>query len=75
MIFSKTGKAAVTYRVVGTVSLAAGDPIGDPEAWPGAIDAWLAEARSFGWTPAVLGASERGATAFQPGRSRRPGAG
>ena len=64
VIFSKTGKAAVTYRVVGVVSLAAGDPIGDPEAWPGAIEAWLAEARSFGWTPAVLGASERGATAF-----------
>lgn len=64
VVFSRTRKAAVTYRVVGTVSLAAGDPIGDPEAWPGAIEAWLAEARSFGWTPAVLGASERGATAF-----------
>jgi lysyl-tRNA synthetase class 2 len=54
----------VTYRVVGTVSLAAGDPLGDPEAWPGAIAAWLAEARSFGWVPAVLAASERGAEAF-----------
>jgi lysyl-tRNA synthetase class 2 len=64
VVFSKSGKAAVTYRVVGTVSLAAGDPVGDPEAWPGAIDAWLEEARSYGWTPAALGASERGATAF-----------
>ena len=64
VIFSPTGKAAVTYRVVGTVSLAAGDPLGDPEAWPGAIAAWLAEARSFGWVPAVLAASERGAEAF-----------
>ena len=64
VIFSATGKAAVTYRVVGTVSLAAGDPVGDPEAWPGAINAWLAEARSFGWTPAVLAASERGTEAF-----------
>jgi lysyl-tRNA synthetase class 2 len=63
-IFSKSGKAAITYRVVGNVSLAAGDPIGDPEAWPGAIDAWLTEARSFGWAPAVLGSSERGAEAF-----------
>lgn len=64
VIFSASGKAAVTYRVVGTVSLAAGDPVGDPEAWPGAITAWLAEARSFGWTPAVLAASERGTEAF-----------
>jgi lysyl-tRNA synthetase class 2 len=64
VVFSKSGKAAVTYRVVGTVSLAAGDPVGDPEAWPGAIDAWLEEAKSYGWTPAALGASERGATAF-----------
>ena len=64
VIFSSTGKAAVTYRVVGTVSLAAGDPLGDPEAWPGAITAWLAEAKSFGWVPAVLAASERGAEAF-----------
>jgi lysyl-tRNA synthetase, class II len=64
VIFSPTGKSAITYRVVGTVSLAAGDPIGDPEAWPGAIAAWLTEARSFGWVPAVLAASERGAEAF-----------
>lgn len=64
VIFSRTGKAAVSYRVVGTVSLAAGDPLGDPEAWPGAIEAWLDEARSFGWVPAVLGASETAATAY-----------
>jgi lysyl-tRNA synthetase class 2 len=64
VLFSPTGKAAITYRVVGTVSLAAGDPIGDPEAWPGAIAAWLDEARAFGWVPAVLAASERGAEAF-----------
>jgi lysyl-tRNA synthetase, class II len=64
VVFSRSGKAAVTYRVVGTVTLAAGDPIGDPEAWPGAIEAWLDEARSFGWVPAVLGVSEAGATAF-----------
>jgi len=64
VIFSPTGKAAITYRVVGTVSLAAGDPIGDPEAWPGVVTAWLDEAKAFGWVPAVLAASERGAEAF-----------
>jgi lysyl-tRNA synthetase, class II len=64
VIFSASGKSAITYRVVGTVSLAAGDPVGDPEAWPGAVTAWLEEARSFGWVPAVVGASEKGAAAF-----------
>ncbi|MFD4509753.1 phosphatidylglycerol lysyltransferase domain-containing protein [Streptomyces sp. NPDC058457] len=63
-IFSPTGKAAVTYRVVGGVSLASGDPIGDPEAWPGAIDAWLTEARRHAWTPAVMGASEEAGTVY-----------
>jgi lysyl-tRNA synthetase class 2 len=62
VMFSPTGKAAITYRALGGVSLASGDPIGDPEAWPGAIDAWLEQARAHGWVPAVLGASEEGAT-------------
>jgi lysyl-tRNA synthetase class 2 len=64
VLFSPTGKAAISYRVVGGVSLAAGDPIGDPEAWRGAIRAWLEEARRFGWIPAVLGAGERAAAAY-----------
>ncbi|MFI2089371.1 phosphatidylglycerol lysyltransferase domain-containing protein [Streptomyces rishiriensis] len=58
VVWSPTGKAAVAYRVLGGVSLASGDPIGDPEAWPGAIEPWLAEARAHGWIPAVMGASE-----------------
>ena len=60
VMWSPTGKAAVAYRPVGGVSLASGDPIGDVEAWPGAIEAWLAEARQHGWVPAVMGASEEG---------------
>jgi lysyl-tRNA synthetase class 2 len=62
-IFSPSGKAAVTYRIISGVSLAAGDPLGDPEAWPGAIEAWLDEARLYAWVPAVLGASEQAADA------------
>jgi lysyl-tRNA synthetase class 2 len=62
--WSPTGKAAVTYRVVGGVSLASGDPLGDPEAWPGAIEPWLAEARAHGWIPAVMGASEEAGTVY-----------
>lgn len=64
VIWSPTGKAAVAYRVVGGVSLASGDPIGDPEAWPGAIGPWLAEAREHGWTPAVMGVSEEGGNVY-----------
>ena len=64
VMFSPTGKAAVAYRVVGGVSLASGDPVGDVEAWPGAISAWIAEARRYAWAPAVLGVSERGAEAY-----------
>lgn len=64
-IFSASAKAAVTYRVVFGTSLASGDPIGDPEAWPQAIGAWLREARLYAWTPGVLGASEEGALAYQ----------
>ncbi|MEU5938828.1 bifunctional lysylphosphatidylglycerol synthetase/lysine--tRNA ligase LysX [Micromonospora sp. NPDC047548] len=63
-IFSASGKAAVTYRVVNGVSLASGDPVGDPEAWGPAIDAWLGQAREYAWTPAVMGTSEAGARAY-----------
>ena len=58
VVFSDTGKAAVTYRVLSGVMLASGDPIGDPEAWPGAIRAFLAEARRHAWVPAVMGCGE-----------------
>lgn len=64
VIFSPSGQAAVSYRVIGSVSFAAGDPLGNPADWPEAIRAWLDEARSYGWTPANLGCSERGAAAY-----------
>jgi lysyl-tRNA synthetase class 2 len=59
-VFSPTGKAAVSYRVVSGVMLASGDPIGDPEAWPGAIQAFIAEAKRHAWIPGVMGCSEHG---------------
>jgi lysyl-tRNA synthetase class 2 len=64
VIFSPSGKGAVTYRVVAGVCLASGDPIGDVEAWAPAIEAWLEQARAYAWRPAVMGASEEGATAY-----------
>lgn len=65
VVFAPSGKAAVTYRVELGVCLASADPIGMREAWPHAIDAWLALADRFGWAPAVMGASELGATAYK----------
>ena len=47
LIFDPAGTAAIAYRVVAGVSLASGDPLGDPAEWPGAINAWLAEARAL----------------------------
>ncbi|MFF1763834.1 phosphatidylglycerol lysyltransferase domain-containing protein [Streptomyces sp. NPDC058249] len=64
VMWSPSGKAAIAYRVVSGVTLASGDPIGDPEAWPGAIEEWLKEARRHAWTPAVMGASEEAGTIY-----------
>ncbi|WP_229686534.1 bifunctional lysylphosphatidylglycerol synthetase/lysine--tRNA ligase LysX [Longimycelium tulufanense] len=64
VVFAPSGRAAVTYRVLGGTSLASGDPVGDAEHWPAAIAAWLAEARRYGWVVAVLGAGENGAHAY-----------
>jgi lysyl-tRNA synthetase class 2 len=64
VVWSPSGKSAVAYRVVGGVSIASGDPIGDLEAWPGAIEAWLAETREHAWIPAVMGASEEGGKVY-----------
>ena len=60
VVFSPTGKAAISYRVVSGVMLASGDPIGDAEAWPGAIAEFVEIARQHAWVPAVMGCSERG---------------
>ncbi|HXP19606.1 MAG TPA: phosphatidylglycerol lysyltransferase domain-containing protein [Streptosporangiaceae bacterium] len=61
IIWSPTQKSCIGYRVVSGVMLASGDPLGDPEAWPGAIHAFLDEASRHAWVPAVVGCSELGA--------------
>jgi lysyl-tRNA synthetase, class II len=58
LIWSPTGKSCIGYRVVSGVMLAGGDPLGDPEAWPGAIHAFLDEAARHAWVPAVMGCGE-----------------
>lgn len=64
VIWSPSGKAAIAYRVVSGVMLASGDPMGDPEAWPGAIRAFLERAEEHAWTPVVLACSERAGHAW-----------
>ena len=61
VIWSPTGKSCIGYRVVSGVMLAGGDPLGDPEAWPGAIHAFLDEAARHAWVPAVMGCGEHAA--------------
>lgn len=64
VIWSPTGKACIAYRVVSGVMLASGDPLGDPEAWPGAIAAFQEMAAKHAWVPAAMGCSEAAGTAW-----------
>jgi lysyl-tRNA synthetase, class II len=59
-----TAQAGVSYRVIGSVSLASGNPVGDPEHWRSAIEQWRAKSRASGWSLAVMGAGELGAEAY-----------
>ncbi len=61
VIWSSSRKSCIGYRVLSGVMLASGDPLGDCEAWPGAIRAFLDTAARHAWVPAVIGCSERGA--------------
>jgi lysyl-tRNA synthetase class 2 len=51
----------VSYRPVGTVALAAGDPLGPAQEWPGAARAFLVEAAAQGRVAAVLGCGQQAA--------------
>ena len=59
-----TARAGVSYRVVGSVSLASGNPVGDPQHWAEAIEQWRRQARTNGWSLAVMGAGTAGAVAY-----------
>jgi lysyl-tRNA synthetase, class II len=65
LMWAPSGAAAVAYRVINGVSLAAGDPLGPPSAWPEAIAAWLADCARHGWTPAVLACGNAGGKAYR----------
>ena len=51
----RAGEALVSYRGVGTVALAAGDPLGPRQDWPAAITAFRAEAARQGRVAAAIG--------------------
>ncbi|WP_216452187.1 bifunctional lysylphosphatidylglycerol synthetase/lysine--tRNA ligase LysX [Arcanobacterium phocae] len=65
MVLSPDGRAAVTYRVVNGVCLAAGDPIGDPQSWKAAVTTWRDYARKHSWVVAAVSVSEAGAKAYK----------
>src|SRR6266498_4707518 len=59
------GDALVAYGTVGSVALAAGDPLGPPEQWPAAIGAFLGEVVAQGRVGAVLGCGAAAAAALR----------
>ncbi|MFG2244482.1 bifunctional lysylphosphatidylglycerol synthetase/lysine--tRNA ligase LysX [Spirillospora sp. NPDC048823] len=65
IMVAPNGKAAIAYRVEGSVSLASGDPLGDPESWDQAIEAWLEECRAHAWIPGAVSVGERGAHIYR----------
>ena len=64
VIWTSNRQAGIAYRIQSGVMLASGDPFGEPSLWPEAISNFLTRAREYGWTPAVMGASERGGRAW-----------
>ncbi len=58
VVWSNTRKAAITYRVVSGCALVSGDPIGNPDAWPQVMAAFLDLCAKNGWTPVAVGCSE-----------------
>lgn len=59
-----TAHAGISYRAIGSVCLASGNPVGAREYWPGAIEAWRRWSREQGLSLAVMGAGHSGAEAY-----------
>lgn len=64
IVLAPNGKAAVSFRVIDGVCIAAGDPLGEREFWPDAIHALERVARTNGWIFAAASISETGAKAY-----------
>jgi lysyl-tRNA synthetase class 2 len=59
-----TARAGVSFRAIGSVSLASGNPVGDPAYWPDAIARWRDDARRRGLSLAVMGTGHEGAVRY-----------
>jgi len=59
VIWAKNGKAAIAYSVINGTMIASGDPLGDPECWPAAIEEFIHEAERHAWIPSVYGCTEK----------------
>lgn len=64
-VFAPDGLAAVGYRVKLGTAVASGDPVGDPDSWSTAIEAFVVEARRRRLRVAVLGCGERAKPMWQ----------
>ena len=49
----RDGRAAVAYRYVNGVGLAAGDPVGEEASAPDAVQRFIARCDAHGWRPAA----------------------
>ena len=64
-------RAGVSYRAFGSISLASGNPVGDPQAWDSAIARWRDHARGAGLSMAVMGAGRCRRRGVRPRRPER----
>ncbi|WP_308286998.1 bifunctional lysylphosphatidylglycerol synthetase/lysine--tRNA ligase LysX [Actinomadura parmotrematis] len=64
VVVAPNGKAAIAYRAQGPVCLASGDPLGDPEAWPQAIAAFLDLCRAHSWAAGAVSVGESAAREY-----------
>src|SRR5439155_13147786 len=57
-VFSQDRKAAIAFRYLHGVGLAAGDPVGDPASFGAVIGEFLRLSERMGWRPAVVGSRD-----------------
>jgi lysylphosphatidylglycerol synthetase-like protein (DUF2156 family) len=74
-VFSRDGRAAISYRIKLGVAVASGDPLGDVDAWPAAIEEFMIRAQAQKLRVAVLGAGERALPLWQAYHLGRLGVG
>ncbi|WP_257181177.1 bifunctional lysylphosphatidylglycerol synthetase/lysine--tRNA ligase LysX [Corynebacterium cystitidis] len=64
-IFSRDGQAAVSFRLISGVAVAAGDPIGRQASWTDAVNQWIKIGTHNGWILSVASTSDVGARVYQ----------